>query len=67
MKIALYCLIGFGVLLCATSIIINWLMFDYRAAVIGFSGMLAMIGIFVAFNSLDRFGDDEANDESNND
>ena len=49
MKIALYCAIAFGVLLCAGS-------------GIEFSGIVAIFGIFAAFESIDRMDDDESDD-----
>ena len=62
MKIALYCAIAFGVLLCAGSIVANWFFFGYRAAGIEFSGIVAIFGIFAAFESIDRMDDDESDD-----
>lgn len=62
MKILMYCMIAFGVLLCVVSIVANWFLFGYRAAGIAFSGIIAITGIFSAFESLDRLDDDETDD-----
>lgn len=68
MRIGLYCMVAFGIILCATSIVFSWLMFDFRAAGFAFGGIMAAIGVMTCFDSLDRLEEDyEADDIANDD
>lgn len=67
MKIGLYCMLALGTILCVTSIVFSWLMFDFRAAGFAFGGIMAAIGVMTCFDSLDRLEEDDEADNSAND
>ena len=63
MKKMLYALIVYGVIMCGVAMVAGWMLFDYRAAGLTFSAILGVIGIFTAFESLDRLNCDEGEED----
>lgn len=63
MKIILRIMIGFGILLSISAVVLNWYLYGIHAAVFTLSGIFAVIGIFSAFESLDQIEDYGSQDD----